>query len=439
MTATRQEATVRPPAPAPVPAASRTGCLAVAGGSLAVVVLLWLSGAHWSSGGEAVTSLGRLAGLVGSDLLLLQVLLMARLPVIERSFGQDLLARAHRLVGFTSFNLVLTHVLLVLVGYAALDSRNVVAETVDVVWTYPGMLLATAGFAALVMVVVTSVRAARAKLRYESWHLLHLYAYLGVGLALPHQLWTGGDFVAHPPAKLFWWTAWGATAAAVVAYRVVAPLRQNARYHLVVDRVTVEAPGVVSVEVTGRSLPPARAGQFFVFRFRHGHGWTRGNPYSLSAAPDGRRLRITATDDGRLAALPRGTRVYVEGPYGRLMRTSGRPVAVLANGIGATPGIALLQEAPKDGVLVHRGAPLLQVPEGVRVVQVPGPRAARGSWLPEQAAHLSDAEALLRVVPDLRCREVFVSGTAEWVGHAEQAALAAGLPREQLHVERFSW
>ena len=57
------------------------------------------------------------------------------------------------------------------------------------------MLLATAGTALLVMVVVTSVRAARRRLRYESWHLLHLYAYLGVGLALPHQLWTGTDFV----------------------------------------------------------------------------------------------------------------------------------------------------------------------------------------------------------------------------------------------------
>ena len=58
------------------------------------------------------------------------------------------------------------------------------------------MLLATAGTGLLVMVVVTSVRVARRRLRYESWHLLHLYAYLGVGLALPHQIWTGADFIA---------------------------------------------------------------------------------------------------------------------------------------------------------------------------------------------------------------------------------------------------
>ncbi len=79
------------------------------------------------------------------------------------------------------------------------------------------MLLAAAGTALLVMVVVTSMRAARRRLRYESWHLLHLYAYLGVGLALPHQLWTGADFLASPVATAYWWTLYAAAAGAVVA------------------------------------------------------------------------------------------------------------------------------------------------------------------------------------------------------------------------------
>ena len=181
----------------PTPAWWREASLSVAAASLVFVTGLWLTGLQGvSSTGELITSVGRLTGLLGSDLLLIQVLLMARIPMVERSFGQDTLARVHRWVGFTSFSLVLAHIPLVLVGYAVLDNHNLVRETVDVVWAYPGVLLATAGFAALFTVVVTSIKAARARLRYESWHLLHLYAYLGVGLALPHQLWTGGDFVA---------------------------------------------------------------------------------------------------------------------------------------------------------------------------------------------------------------------------------------------------
>ena len=68
--------------------------------SLIVVVALWLAGgglAAVHSTGEALTSLGRVTGLVASDLLLVQVLLMARIPMVERSYGQDELARRHRL------------------------------------------------------------------------------------------------------------------------------------------------------------------------------------------------------------------------------------------------------------------------------------------------------------------------------------------------------
>ncbi|WP_414780978.1 hypothetical protein, partial [Escherichia coli] len=81
----------------------------------------------------------------------------------------------------------------------------------EFVWDYPGMLLATAGTGLLLLVVATSVRKARRALRYESWHLLHLYGYLGVGLAVPHMLWTGADFTAHPLASVYWWVLWGAT------------------------------------------------------------------------------------------------------------------------------------------------------------------------------------------------------------------------------------
>ena len=159
---------------------------------------LWVSGGgiqELGTLGGALTSIGRLTGLLSSALLLIQVFLMARVPWFERAWGQDDLARTHRLVGFTSFNLLLAHLVFITLGYAAESSAGLWGTIVDLVLNYPGMLMALAGMVALCMVVVTSFRASRAALRYESWHLLHLYAYLGVGLALPHQLWTGQDFV----------------------------------------------------------------------------------------------------------------------------------------------------------------------------------------------------------------------------------------------------
>src|SRR4029450_4294036 len=141
-------------------------------------------------------------------LLLPQVLLMPRVPVLERAFGQDELVRLHRLTGFTSFNLMVAHIVLITWGDAAAELGRTPATFWDLVTGYPGMLLALAGTPCLVMTVVTSVRAARARLRYESWHLLHLYAYLGVGLALPHQVWTGADFIGSPGPRAVLWGPW---------------------------------------------------------------------------------------------------------------------------------------------------------------------------------------------------------------------------------------
>ena len=224
--------------------------------SLLLVTYWWAAGggiqdlSGWKTG---LTSTGRLTGLVASVLLLVQVLLMSRLPVVERAFGQDRLARIHRLVGFTSFNLMIAHIALITWGYAAGKILATPAMLWDLTIDYPGMLIAAAGTLCLVMVVVTSIKAARRRLRYESWHLLHLYAYLGVGLALPHQLWTGQEFLASTARTVFWWGLWIASIASVLIFRVALPLWRSGRYGLRVLSVVPESDDVVSVYLAGRA------------------------------------------------------------------------------------------------------------------------------------------------------------------------------------------
>ncbi len=436
--------------------------------SMLTVVALWVGDGQlqefdgWTSG---LASLGRLTGLVAADLLLVQVLLMARIPVVEQSYGQDELARRHRLVGFTSFTLMLAHVVLITFGYVGVDSGDVIVEFWDLVVDYPGMLLAVAGTAALVMVALTSIRKARRTLRYESWHLLHLYAYLGVGLALPHQLWTGQEFLTHAVATVYWWGLWAAAAGAILTWRVGVPVYRSLRHGLRVVDVVSESPHVLSVYMRGRNLDhlPVRAGQFFTWRFlsgRPGSGWMRGHPYSLSAAPAGDTLRITVKDLGdgsrSLAGVRPGTRVLVEGPYGRLhdgVRTR-RKVTLLAGGIGITPLRALLEEMPQrpgDVTLIYRARTdqdliftseleALAADRGARLFFAVGPRlTGRLSWLPRTAHHLTDAQALQEVVPDVARHDVYICGADMWMDAARDAALAAGVPAHRIHIERFRW
>jgi ferredoxin-NADP reductase len=324
------------------------------------------------------------------------------------------------------------------------------------------MLLAIAGTVAPCMVVLTSVKKARRRLRYESWHLIHLYGYLGAGLALPHQLWTGTDFVGNRAVSAFWWTVYAVCLAAVLVFRVGVPLVSVRRHRLRVLHVHEEAPGVTTVTVGGRRLSrlAASGGQFFHWRFLDGPGWTRANPYSLSAAPDGRTLRFTAAHAGdgssRLSRLRPGTRVLVEGPYGRMhagARTR-RKVLLMGAGIGITPMRALLEDLPQrpgEVTIVHRVSDrsdlvldheidVLARRHGARYVVLEGHRPPhRDSWLPAAAAGVSDSQALRELCPDVAERDVYLCGAPAWMDAARRAAREAGVPATHIHLERFSY
>ncbi|WP_353647804.1 ferredoxin reductase family protein [Nakamurella sp. A5-74] len=433
---------------------------------LVAVTALWLSNAAITdltgSLGSALTSIACLSGLLASALLLAQVFMMARVPIVEQSWGQDRLAMAHRLIGISSFTLMMVHIVLVTLGYAATGPLGLWGTIVDLVVNYPGILLAVAGTIALLMVVATSARWARRKLKYESWHLLHLYAYVGVGLALPHQLWTGNDFLASRVATVFWWSLYAVCAGPVIVWRIVVPLVRSLRAGVRVVDVRPEGPGAVSVTVSGPGIAalPVQPGQFFQWRFLTRRGWSRANPFSLSAAPDGRSLRFTAAIVGegtaRLTHLRPGTRVLIEGPYGRMhpgVRTQ-RKVLLMGSGIGIAPMLSLLQgleQQPGDVMVVHRvrsdaeaalGAETAEVARraGADYLRVAGRRIdGRASWLPQPAAHLTDVQALLHLCPDVAEREVYLCGAPAWMQAVHRAARAAGVPPDRVHDEQFGY
>lgn len=397
-------------------------------------------------------------GLWSANLMLLQVWLLARLPWLERAWGRSVLTRWHRVLGTWSVWLMLLHVLLFVVQRVSREPDALGAAMWRLFVSEPWMWAASLGTLMVLLVVVSSILEVRRWLRYETWHLLHLWAYLGIALALPHQLvgrelgrgWTGA----------YWWTFYLATLAVVAWFRVVVPLRRTRRSALRVERVTQEQPGVVSIEVTGRHLDElgARPGQFFVWRFLGGRAGLRGHPYSLSAAPTDDRLRVTVAtegDGGRHAAgLRPGTRVAVEGPYGALadLRRRHPRLLLLAAGVGVTPFRALLEGggfAPGEVTLLYRVADAGQVLLGDELVDLgvrfgfvikilPGPRRESGSWLPEKIEG-PDHEVLLRLVPDLLERDVVVCGPPGWSAAVRRAAGRAGVADRDVHTEEFGW
>jgi predicted ferric reductase len=430
--------------------------VALVAGAAAIVAMWWLDPSPLHGVGAAVTAAGRLAGLLGAYLVLVQLLLMGRLAWFEEAVGFDRLTAWHRGLGTNTVLLLVMHVLLVVEGYSLTDHQTVTSTGWRVLSTYPSMLKATAGLLLFGLVAVTSARAARRRLSYEAWYAVHLSAYVAVALAFSHQIAAGQDFVGHPVNRALWWAMYLFVAAELVRGRVVLPIRTWLRHRLLVERVVVESPGVVSVWVRGRRLNElgAEAGQFLLWRFlAPGHVWS-AHPYSLSAAPDHGRLRITVKDAGdhsaALAHLRPGTPVIAEGPFGHftLGKRVGSRLLLIAGGSGIGPIRALAEElvlrGPRhylDAVLLYRAGHVrdlalrdeldrLAQEAGLRVVYLVGHRSELGS------DPLSPA-AIQRLVPDVRSRDVYVCGPAGMTHNVLLAMRKLRVPVRQLHSEDF--
>ena len=272
---------------------------------------------------------------------------------------------------------------------------------------------------------------ARRHLKYETWHLIHLSAYLVIVLSFGHVLAVGTDFSDDPLARGYWMALYVVVAALVLLFRVGHPVLLDRRHRLKVLRVVPEAAGVASVYVTGTDLRNfrARPGQFFMWRFLAPQRWWMAHPFSLSAAPNGEYLRITVKEVGDgtrdIQLLRPGTRVAVEGPYGvfTTLHRRQKKVLLVAGGIGITPIRALLEDLPqgKGGVvLLYRARSWDEVlfrdelEELVTARQgelryLIGSRRGGTTDLPEEPF---SARTLRQMVPDVAQRDVFVCGSA---------------------------
>jgi predicted ferric reductase len=431
--------------------ASPRAVLAVIGiGALAVVVLWWHSTPDVSGLGGWLTGAGEILGLLAGYGVVVLVALMARLPPLERGVGTDRLARWHAIGGRYIVSVVVAHGLLILWGYAVEAHTSLTSETATLLTQYPDVLMATVAGFLLLGVGIVSMRAARRRVRYETWYYLHLYTYLAIALAFSHQFAVGAAFISDLTAR-FWWSAMYLTVAVLVLwYRIAVPLRAFARHKFTVIGVRPEGPGVFSIYIGGSHLDElaAEPGQFFRWRFLNRSLWWSSHPYSLSAAPGTDLLRITVKDLGdhsqALSELRPGTRIIAEGPYGAFTAgRSERGVVLLAGGVGITPLRAMFSSLPGAVTLIYRARSEDEIVFRDELDAIAAARQAKVYYLVGSRAEIGGdplSPRLLRsLVPDLDQQEVYVCGPSGMTSAAVEALRDAGVPRRQIHFESFEF
>ena len=428
-------------------------CAAVAGlgfGAVIASVVTSQSRGALAAPGGLLTAVGEMAAFTGTYLILIMLLLVARIPWLERAVGQDQLIRWHRKAAPWAISLITLHVVATTLGYAQAAHSPVVRELWVLIRSYRDVLAAAVGFGLLLLAGITSYRAVRRHLKYETWWVVHLYLYLGLALAFAHQIVNGISFIGHPLTRALWIAIWIATAGLVIVFRIGQPAWQSLRHQLRVVEVRTEAPGVVSVICRGRHLDrlAVSGGQFFHWRFLTRDLWWQAHPFSLSALPRPPYLRATikATGDAgtAVAGLRPGTPIVIEGPYGTFTQhaRTGNGVLLVGAGVGITPLRALLEDLPAgtDVVVLLRAS----TPAGlVHRSEITGLVEHHGGRLHELVGSRHrvglNPRSLYHLVPDIADRDIYVCGPEGFDQQIVAAAARLGVADEQIHVEAFGF
>lgn len=425
----------------------------------AVILFFWWKGSGSQLGdgfGLTVIALGRLAGLAAAYYILRQFFFMGRFPWLERTFGLDQLSRMHHDNGKKGLVLLLVHPVLIILGYASLASLSFTDQLWIFLTEYKHILWALVGLALFVIVAGSSIfLAIRNRFRYEAWYFVHLMAYLAVFASFWHQIEWGEDLVGNQLFYWYWVGLYSVVFANHLIFRFARPVYNYFRHGFYVSRIVRENHNTVSVYVGGKDLASFNIypGQFMILRFFSKNLWWQAHPFSLSMVPNGKELRVTIKNVGdftsQVPGVPVGTRIMIDGPYGVFTEffSVSPKVLFIAGGIGITPIRSLLEAMArqrKDVALLYSNRTERDIVFKKELEDVTAAYGGRVTHVISDDPNYSgekgrlDKEKILRLVPDLASREVYLCGPVPMMNAVRQMLRELGLAPAKVHYEEFS-
>jgi predicted ferric reductase len=411
-----------------------------------------------------INFVNRFSALSGTALLLLHLVLVARVPWIEAIVGLDRLTVAHKKLGKPLLYILSVHVATAIWASSNQNGISLWDGLLFLVAHYQEMLIALVGFGLMIAVTVSSINAARRKLSYEVWYLIHLTSYIAVLLSIPHQFEFGSEFLAQPWLSTYFAGLYIFVLVNVVWFRSLQPLVRSLSRGIKVVKVEPTGNNSTSIYISGNKSKSFdfKSGQFFMVRVMTVRDFWKPHPFSASSSTGEKYLRFTIGNRGdftaRMQSMKVGTRIVLEGPYGiftEAKRTK-QKVTLIAGGIGVAPIRSLAQQLatkPKDLTILYRANSAADAALAKELVAISkekghslhvltGERSSKVPWLPKaitDGSDLPDYALLAQLAPEILKSDIYVCGPTQWTNEFLGTLKKLSIPKSQIHVEEFAW
>ncbi|MCA9379466.1 hypothetical protein KC640_03490, partial [Candidatus Dojkabacteria bacterium] len=294
----------------------------------------------------------------------------------------------------------------------------------------------------------------RSKISFRWWKRLHLLPYFVMPLIFVHSF--GLANILQGGLRYYWYLL-VVIALALSIYRLLTAAGLLKFYYQVVG-VTDVTPNVkrfILAPLGGKVMSP-QPGQFLYIQTKR---FGETHPFTISHLDNQTgELSITAKSAGyftqQLHKLKAGDRVFITGPYGVFTReayTTKRQIALVAGGIGITPFLQIIERLHggwDQQITLFYGNRTIgdiafgdylndlvqEYPEQLKLVNV-----LSGEPDYEGETGFVSLELIQRYLTEqTNSYEYFVCGPQVMMDKVSSALLAAGVPKAQVHMEKFS-
>jgi predicted ferric reductase len=412
-----------------------------------LILYFWLTNSNYlitgKESGDFLIALGRLAGLLTELLIIVQLFLISRFSFIEKEYGFDKLVWIHKKIGFFLGIFLISHPLLLTVGYAKLNNVNYLNQFINFQMNWEDVFGATIGAIIIILIAIISIKKIRNKIPYEVWYFSHLPLYFAIAIAFGHQIQTGD--MSKGGAMFYWYLINLLAIGILISYRFIKPFFLFLNHQFVVEKIVKENHNVYSIHITGKNLEKYKfqGGQYATLIFMQKNMWFH-HPFSFSDSFNKKYLRFSIKSSGdftsKIEKINTGTKVWIDGPLGvfTLEKSNRNKYLFIAGGIGITPILSIIKSISqdKDCVLMYSNKTESDI---IFKNEIMSSGIKTYYFNTSNDGVRIDIEKIKEVCPDFIDRNIYICGPGQMKDSIIRELKNNNVETTQIHFEKFDY